>query len=348
MSTAGSGDEGPVIGLDIGATKVSAGVVDARGQVGERSGSLLRGRTTPEAVRAASFEAIDRVLEVPGTPRAIGIGVAAQVDSTLGTVWYAPNLGWKEVRLAPSFRERYGCPVTVANDARSAALGEWKFGAGAGATDLLSITVGTGVGGGVILGGRLLAGAIGASGEIGHTVLVSGGRRCHCPARGCLEAYVGGWAIADRAQEAVRKDPSAGRRIVELAGGVDPIDARVVGVAAAEGDRLAGRIVRTTSNYLAHGVAGLVNAFNPARVVLGGGVIEGWPHLVRAAAGCVAETCQPPAARAVRVSQAALGRDSVLVGAATLARTALGESSVGAPDEPRPRVRRGSDRAVPG
>ncbi len=311
--------DGPLVGLDIGATKVSAGVVDRTGHVTGHSGALHHPNEGPSTVLPVAFDAVELALGGSKAPARIGIGVAAQVDPSDGSVWYAPNLAWRSVPLAQMVAERFHCPVVVSNDARSAAFGEWRFGAGSGAGNLLTIIVGTGVGGGSVVGGRLLRGASNALGEIGHIALVSGGRKCHCPARGCLEAYVGGWAIAERAQERVRREPRAGQALLRIAGALDQIDARTVAQAASEGDPLAESIVRTTSDYLATGVAGLVNAFNPDRVVMGGGVILGWPFLIEAVARRVRESCQPPAASAARVCAAALGAEAVVIGAAAIA-----------------------------
>jgi glucokinase len=339
MGERGSPPNGPLVGLDIGATKVSAGVVDRSGRVTGHSGALRHPNEGPSSVLPVAFEAVERALGGSTPPGRIGIGVAAQVDPSDGSVRYAPNLDWRSVPLARLVAERFRCPVIVSNDARSAAFGEWRFGAGAGAANLLTVIVGTGVGGGVVVGGRLLGGASNALGEIGHVALVAGGRKCHCPARGCLEAYVGGWAIAERAQERVRREPRTGRALVKAAGSLERIDARSVAKAARDGDPLAESIVRTTSDYLATGVAGLVNAFNPDRVVMGGGVVLGWPFLVEAVARRVRESCQPPAASAARVSAAALGAEAVLVGAAALAAEVpvVSTTRPPAPLVPRPR-----------
>ncbi|MFI5414356.1 MAG: ROK family protein, partial [Candidatus Lutacidiplasmatales archaeon] len=163
--------------------------------------------------------------------------------------------------------------------------------------------------------------ASGASGEVGHTILFAGGRKCHCPGRGCLEAYVGGWAIAERAREAVAADPAAGAPLLaEAERGGDGLGAASIGRAAALGVPLALRLVQETGDWLGQGVAGLVNAFNPARVVMGGGVVEGWPALLGDVEEAIRRHCQPPAAAAVTVHRVALGHDAVLIGAATVAR----------------------------
>ncbi|MCI4349102.1 MAG: ROK family protein, partial [Thermoplasmata archaeon] len=156
--------------------------------------------------------------------------------------------------------------------------------------------------------------------EIGHTVVRAGGRPCHCPGQGCLEAYASGWAIAERAQERVRTEAQRARRLVRRAGSIDSIDAKSVGDLAHEGDPLCSELMAETATYLSEGVAGIVNAFNPARLILGGGVIEGSPELIDAIRARVRTHCQPPAAEAVEVVRAALGHDAIIVGAAVFAR----------------------------
>jgi glucokinase len=168
------------------------------------------------------------------------------------------------------------------------------------------------------VGGRLLDGGTHAAGEVGHIPIVSGGRRCTCPGSGCFEAYVGGWAIAERAQEAVREHPGSGTALIQTAGGLESIRAVHVFAAARGGDPLALRLVAETERYLEDGAVGVVNAFNPTRLVLAGGVFAGQPKLVRVVARAVKARCQPPAA-VVRVVRARFGEDAPAVGAAALA-----------------------------
>ncbi|MCI4321493.1 MAG: ROK family protein [Thermoplasmata archaeon] len=322
MAPAAEPDPRTVIGVDLGGTKISVAQVEADGRRrGERS-RRLHSNAGPDAVVEEILATIDLVRGNSTAPiEAVGVGAAAQVDEASGLVHHAPNLGWREYPLGAKLAEALGVPVAVLNDARAATIAEWRFGAGQRANDLLVVFVGTGVGGSVVAGGRLLEGASGAFGEVGHSILFAGGRKCHCPGRGCLEAYVGGWAIAQRAREAVAADPSGGAPLLVEADRVgDGLGAASVGRAAMLGVPLALRLVNETGDWLGQGVAGLVNAFNPARVVLGGGVIEGWPELVGDVDGAIRRHCQPPAANAVTVHPVALGHDAVLIGAATVAR----------------------------
>jgi glucokinase len=334
-----------VLGLDVGATKVSAAVVAEDGQVLSHGGRALHENESPEAVIRDLVQVVHRSLGEGDPPTAIGVGVAGQVDATTGIVRHAPNLRWRDVPLGTALSSEFHCPVIVANDVRAATVGEWKHGAGKGETDLLCIFVGTGIGGGVVSGGRLLEGASNAFGEVGHSVLVAGGRPCHCPARGCLEAYVGGWAIAERTVEQLRANPAGGRELIRRAGSRERINARIVGEAALAGDPMSRSIMIETANYLAWGVVGLVNAFNPARVLMGGGIVEGSPEVVGVVADRVRTHCQPPAAEAVSVSRVALGHDAALVGAAALARELLAARRAVRPG--RPALRRSAGGVRP-
>ncbi|MCI4373582.1 MAG: ROK family protein, partial [Thermoplasmata archaeon] len=174
-----------------------------------------------------------------------------------------------------------------------------------------------------VVDGRLLEWGTHAAGEVGHLPIVSAGRRCHCPGAGCFEAYVGGWAIAERAQEAVRLHPRAGRKLIARAGSSAEIRAEMVFAAARSGDRLARTLVAETEGYLGDGAVGVVNAFNPSLLVLAGGIFSAQPSLLRGVATAVRARCQPPAAK-VRVVRAHFGDLAAAWGAARLARQTRG------------------------
>jgi glucokinase len=309
-----------VLGIDLGATKVVSGLVDGRGKILRHSGRHLHANDGPGGVIRTIARAARTCLE--GTnlrPRAIGLAVAAQVDPRTGTVVHAPNLGWRDVPLARRVREELGLPVVVINDARAATIAEWTLGAGVGATDLFCLFLGTGIGGSAVVGGHLLDGGSHALGEVGHMTIVVGGRRCHCPNWGCFEAYVGGWAIAERAREAARSDATLGEPLVKRAGSLEAITAQTVFQAYRTADPLAGRIVRETERFLADGIVSVVNAFNPSLFILGGGLVAGMPDFVAVAESAIRARCQPPAAGA-RVVAARCGEDAPLVGASIVAR----------------------------
>ena len=314
-----------VLGIDLGATKVVSALVGRDGTIVRHSGRHVHSNDGPDGVIRVLARSVKACLEgaPPVRPRAVGVAVAAQVDSRTETVIHAPNLGWRDVPLARRVSEELaGVPVVVLNDARAATLGEWRFGAGRGTSDLFCMFLGTGVGGSAVVGGRLLEGGSNSLGEVGHITIVTGGRKCHCPNRGCLEAYIGGWAIAERAQEAVRYDPDAGAALVARAGSERDITAQTVFQVYRTGDHLAGHLVRETERCLADGAVSVVNAFNPSILVLGGGVVTGMPEFVPVVEAAVRVRCQPPAA-AVRVLVAAFGENAPLVGAAEAARSGI-------------------------
>jgi glucokinase len=235
-------------------------------------------------------------------------------------VRFAPNLGWRDVPLRAELEKSLGLPVVVANDVRAATWGEWLYGAGQGMDDLICLFVGTGIGGGIISGGRLLEGYSNSAGELGHMTVVVGGRKCHCPNQGCLEAYAGGWAIAERAQEALQLNPSSGQNMIALAGSVENITATTVSQAFRSGDSVARWLVEETSQYLTAGIVSIINAFNPGLLVLGGGVIRGLPELVQTVEQGLRRQALEVAVEGVKVVPGALEGQSGVIGAAALAR----------------------------
>ncbi len=310
-----------MLGIDLGATKVVSGLVASDGTIVRHSGRHLHANDGPGGVIRTLVRSARACLdEAAEPPNAIGVAVAAQVDPRTGAVVHAPNLGWRDLPRARRVSAELGGPVHGVNDARAASFAEWRLGAGRGASDVFCLTLGTGVGGSAVVGGRLLEGDTHALGEVGHMTIVVGGRRCHCPNWGCLEAYVGGWAIAERAREAVRLDPTAGAPLLRRAGTVEAITAQTVFLAHRAGDGLAGRLVRETERFLADGTVGIVNAFNPSLLIVGGGLVAGMPDFLPVIESAIRARCQPSAAGA-RVVRAQLGEDAALVGAAEMART---------------------------
>jgi|SRR5271157_58587 len=311
-----------VLGIDLGATKVVSGLIAADGTIVYQGGRHLHANDGPSGVLRSVLESVAKCQEEAPhfRPHAVGVAVAAQVEPRSGTVIHAPNLGWRDVPLAQQLSEALeGVPVVVLNDARAATLAEWRLGAGRGSEDFFCMILGTGVGGSAVVDGRLLEGGAHALGEVGHITVVSGGRKCRCPNSGCLEAYVGGWAIAERAQEAARADTEGAQGLVLRAGSVAAITARTVFEAHRASDPMAGRLVRETERFLADGAVSVANAFNPSIIALGGGLLAGMPELVTVVETAVRSRCQPPAAGA-RVVLARFGENAPLVGAAEAAR----------------------------
>jgi len=269
-----------VIGVDLGGTNIVVSAMSA-------DGSRLFGAHT-EPTRAAEGadaviarmarmvnETVSQVLREAEVGReailGIGLGAPGTVDRDHGMVLDAPNLDWHNFPLAERMTAMTGLPVKIDNDANCATYGEWWLGAARGGRNVIGITIGTGVGGGIIIDRQVYHGSTDAAGEIGHITIDLNGRRCGCGNYGCLEAYASGTAIALRAREALHNDESS--ILPSLVGG-DParITAAVVYKAAGEGDALALEIVRDTAKYLGAGLANLLNVFNPDIVVVAGGV----------------------------------------------------------------------------
>jgi glucokinase len=313
-------DKQVTLGVDLGGTKVNVGLVDRSGRVLFAHKSMIHASKEPERVIADLLAAMERCRSrTEQEVEAVGIGVAAQVDQK-GVVRGSQNLGWRKVPLKKRLEKEIGLPVAVTNDVNAATLGEWRYGSGRGVDDLAVLFVGTGVGGGVITGGKLLSGCSNSGGELGHITVVYDGRKCHCPNRGCLEAYVGGWAIAERAQQAVRAAPREGQRLVSLAGSVEGVTAATVSGAYREGDLLARRLVEETGRYLAAGVVSIVNVFNPCVLVLGGGVVEGIPELIQIVKDVVPAMALEASVGELKIVKASLGADAGVIGAAALAQ----------------------------
>ena len=313
------------LGVDIGGTKIETALVDASGVILASHYRLIDPAKEPVRTLQDILDSVQICYRESGkTASAMGVGVAGQIDKTNGVVRRSPNLPeWKDVALGAGLKADLGIPVSVNNDARMITWGEWQHGAGQGVDDLVCLFVGTGVGGGVVSGGRLLEGYNNTAGELGHMTVIAGGRQCHCPNEGCLEAYCGGWAIAERAQDAARANPGAGKTLIELAGKLENITAVSVSQAYAKGDPLAQRLVKDTARYLAAGMVSIVNAFNPQLIILGGSVIQGIPDLVVLAEKRVRSLALPTPVNDLRITTAALGNKAGVIGAAALARNLI-------------------------
>ena len=308
------------VGVDIGGTKIAAGIVNRRGEILHRLEAPSRASEGgPTVMQRAS----DLIAELISTARyeigGIGVANGGQVDRATGVVFSATPLipGWVGIRIKDTLEERFGIPVRAMNDASAAAVGEATFGAGRGVRDFVLLTIGTGVGGGVYSDGKLLQGAIGAAGAIGHMIIDCDGRQCNCGARGCLEAYTGGRVIAHRALEladqrgldtelvhAIRADVSSGTKLL--------------GMAANAGDEFALEVIREAGGYLGWGFVGLLNLFNPSLIIVGGSVAELGDLLLGPAWEVARAHCLRNDKDPARLTRAQLGNDAGLLGAASL------------------------------
>ncbi|MFL5912514.1 MAG: ROK family protein [Gaiellaceae bacterium] len=308
---------GRVIGVDAGGTKVLAGVVDERLGVLERSRRLWHG-TDLAGVLDTMVEAVEELRGAAPDVEAIGFGIPAQVGPN-GVSRFSTHLSLEGVAIQSLLEERFDLPVYVDNDGNLAALAEHRAGAAKGLDDVVMLTLGTGVGGGLVLDGRLYRGSRRLGAELGHIVVNMNGPPCqgNCPNRGCLEVYASGQAIAREGAHAAARDPRSGLG-KELASG-RPITGEMVTDLALEGDAVAQAALAGVGKRLGVGLASIANIFNPAAIVVGGGAARSGEILLEPARAEVAERALPPIHEDLLIVHAALGEDAGLVGAGILA-----------------------------
>lgn len=259
-----------IVGVDLGGTWIRAGLCDREGHISRRFKVRTRPQEGAEAVIERIKSAIREVL-LPNQVKAIGVGAPGPLDPWKGIIVRAPNLHWKDVPLRDILEEEFSLSAYVGNDCSAAALAEQRFGVGREVKDLIYITVGTGIGGGIIVDNRLLLGVQGFAGEVGHQTIDINGPRCNCGNIGCLEALAAGPAIACRAVEWIEGGrETAIMGLVE--GNLDQVTAEVVNEAAQAGDELAIEIIRQAGIYIGVGIVNLLHLFNPGMIIIGGGV----------------------------------------------------------------------------
>jgi glucokinase len=304
------------VGIDIGGTKIAASRISPEGEILDNTVSPTPAtdqRAALPTIEAAAAEVMDDGVT------AIGVGMAGLIDVRSGILLSSPNLAWRNVPLADGLGARFGLPVTVDNDATAAAWAESRLGASRGHQDSLFVGVGTGIGGGIVAGGRLVRGAYGFAGEIGHIIVEPGGPLCGCGNLGCWEQVASGLAVARAGKRAVTDEP--GSLIARLADG-DPGRAtgELVTEAAQGGDEVAVAILAKVGRRLGEGVAGLVNVLDPEVVVIGGGVGEaGDVLLVPLREAFIASVEGGDVRPGVPIVSAQLGNDAGAIGAALLA-----------------------------
>lgn len=311
------------IGVDIGGTKVAAGVVDADGRVIDRERRDTPGHDVGET--ESTIVDVVEALCARHDIGAVGIGAAGWIGNDHSTVMFAPHLAWRNEPLRPALAGRISRPVFVENDANAAAWAEYRFGAAQGEKVVVCVTLGTGIGGGLVVDGTVYRGAYGIACEYGHMTLVPDGRVCACGNRGCWEMYASGRALARDARELAAESPMAAAAMIELAGSVDALTGPVVTAAAAAGDQAALSICTTMGRWFGRGLANLAAVIDPSTFVIGGGVSAAGEillHPAREEFGHVltGRGFRPQAS----VRLAALGPDAGLVGAADLARRQVG------------------------
>ncbi len=321
------------IGVDIGATKVAAGLVEARGQIVMHTRRPMVARKSAEEALAAVLRAIEAVRASDAARNAhlagIGIGAPGNIDPTEGRVLKATNLPcWIDYPLAAKVAEATGLPVRLDNDGNAAALAEAVWGAGVGYRSVFYVTLGTGVGTGIVTNGRVLHGRTGSAGEGGHVVINFNGPKCPCGKRGCIEQYAAGPAIARRARAKLRKAKPAQHarkrlgpksKMLELAEGhMQNVTAEIVGEAALAGDLLATGVLQETAEYLAIWLGNIIDLLEPDVIVVGGGIGHLMATFLGYMRGQLERWSIAPCASEIPIVSAIYGAEAGITGAAAL------------------------------
>jgi glucokinase len=313
-----------ILGVDVGGTNIVVGTVAA-------DGSQVHGvRQDATGAELGADAVVDRIARLCGASLAdaeraagvrreqvigVGVGAPGPLVRAEGMVLIAPNLGWRDYPLRRKVTDALGLPAAIDNDANCAVYGEWWVGAGRGSRFLVGLTIGTGIGGGIVIDGKVYHGASDVAGEIGHTTIDSTGRRCKCGNYGCLEAYASGPNIAARAVEGVEAGMTSSLGSY-VGGDLSAVTAATVYQAAKDGDEFALEVVKDTARFLGAGVANLLNIFNPDTVVILGGVTQAGDAIFVPLRAEVSRRAFKPAVKACRILPGELPGTAGVVGAA--------------------------------
>lgn len=312
---------GEAIGVDLGGTKMLIGVLGAGGEVLHRRVARSAGLSSEEVMALLESELEIALAQRPAAA-AIGLGIPCTIDRRRGVCVSAANLPLRDVPVRRIVAERFGLPVALDNDANAAVIAEHRRGVARGTNNVVMLTIGTGIGGGLILDGRPYRGASGAGAELGHIVVDIDGPPCqaNCPNRGCIEALASGTALAAAAVEAAELAPDSGLGAALAAGRT--IDGGLVTELAERGDRTAIEVLAAIGRRLGAALSGLANSFDPDVIVIGGGVVAAGEHLLAPARQVVRARALVPQ-NAVPIEAAAYGADAGMIGAAILAHDEL-------------------------
>jgi glucokinase len=309
------------IGIDVGGTKIAAGVVGADGKIGARTHRDTPATSVDETAQAIIDAAAELIAE--HEVEAVGIGAAGFVSADRSTVLFAPNLAWRDEPLGERVGAALGVPVVVENDANAAAWGEFAFGAAKDVEHMVCLTVGTGIGGGVVIDGELLRGAHGVAAELGHMRVVPGGHRCGCGARGCWEQYASGSALVREGRALAESGSLAAAQMLSVCGITDSseLSGPMITKAAAAGDPCAVELLDDLGRWLGEGLASIATLFDPSTIVIGGGVSAAKQLLVKSAQVAFEKNLPARSNRPhPSFGLAELGNDAGIIGAADLAR----------------------------
>ena len=307
-------------GVDVGGTKILGGVVDHDGNIIEDH-RVESPAKSPEAIEAAIVEVVQE-LKTKHPIECVGIGAAGYIDKGRSTVLFAPNIAWRDVPLKERLEKVLELPVVIENDANAAAWGEFEYGAGAEVDNMMLVTVGTGVGGGLVLEGELYRGAFGVGAEIGHMRVVPNGHLCGCGNRGCWEPYASGSGRVRNVRAAARGGSLLAREVLDRAeGDLDKIKGPLITEAARDGDAFAIEALTDLGIWLGEGIASIAAVLDPAVVAVGGGVAEAEDLLLGPARRAFEAQLTGRGHRPMLdIRKATLGNEAGLIGAADLAR----------------------------
>ncbi len=309
-----------IIGVDLGGTYIKAGSVSKEGELLNETSLPSQGEVGPQAVVSQIAKAVETIRQKHPGEELLGVGIGSPgiVDLDGGTVKYPPNLAnWKVFRLGDEVAKKIGARVEVENDANAAAVGELKFGAGKGLKNFVMITLGTGVGGGFVVDGRVFRGEEGGAGEIGHTTIDYDGPLCGCGNHGCVEAYVGQKHLSRRVAEQLKTHPDSLINKL-LAGDIDKLEPKIISQAADRGDRFALDVWKETGMYIGTAVASAFNLFDVTTLIIGGGVAMAGKPLFDSIEATVKARVLSPLKPRVKVIKAQLANSAGIIGAAAL------------------------------
>lgn len=316
-----------VVGVDIGGTKVLAGVIDRAGKIYGTAKTKTRAaegfENSFKRITACVKEAIQAAQMTMDDIYAIGVGAPGPLDLKNGVVIDTPNLRWKNVHLRDAFKNEFNVPVKIDNDVNTGVLGEFIFGVGKGTEDLIGLFIGTGIGGGIIINGKLLHGFNQNAGEMGHIIMNPKGPRCNCGVKGHLEAYASKTGIENTIRRGLAKGKKS-RLADKIKKAKNPIKSSQLADAYAKGDKLVVKAIDRSAKYLGYAISTYLNIFNPEMVILGGGLVESLGDSYLEKITQVAfRNAFPIASKDVKIVPAGLGDNSVILGASKLAYEAL-------------------------
>lgn len=307
-------------GIDIGGTKIEIACIGENGKILERKKIQTHVEAGPLAIIQEIVDVVQELQDQSkGQANAVGIGMAGQIAIGSGIVKYAPNLNWENVPLQSTLSDQLNLPVVVTNDVRAATWGEWIHGAGQGSDNIVCLFIGTGIGGGVVANGQIVAGNNNSAGELGHTVIQINGPACSCGNKGCLEAFAGGWALTRHAREIVKNNPQEAAQLLGQVKDNEELTSYHIIQSAKMGDLLAQKILAEAIEAITIGCSNFLNAFNPEKLIIGGGLGLALPDLIEKITLGVKQKALKSATENLQVLYASLHTDAGVVGAATLA-----------------------------